>query len=78
MRFEAMLAALQWLGVLACPFMMLWCMRAMSERGCHKPEPPDPTKTSAGSGVSGNPEAEIRELKARLARLENHQPEAGS
>ena len=46
--------------------------------GRHKPEQPDPTKTSAGSDGAENPEVEIRELKARLARLEDHQPETGS
>ena len=78
MKSEIFVTGFRWLAILACPLMMLWCMRGMSERGRHKPEQPDPTKTSAGSDGSGNPEVEIRELKARLARLEDHQPETGS
>ncbi|MGH7702044.1 MAG: DUF2933 domain-containing protein [Gemmatimonadales bacterium] len=78
MKSEIILTALQWLAILACPLMMLWCMRGMSDRGSRKPDRPDPPKTPAGSGELGNPEAEIRELKARLARLEKHPPETGS
>ena len=69
MKSETVLAVLQWLAVLACPLMMLWCMRGLSDRGCHKGST-DAEGASAGSERQGSSEAEIQALKARLARLE--------
>ena len=52
---------LRWLALLACPLMMLLCMRGMFGRACHKDEPADAERL----------EAEIRTLQARLAELES-------
>ena len=60
-------AVLPWVAVLACPLLMLLCMRGMFGRGCHKEEEEADT---AGTSSSGSAEAEIRVLKERLARLE--------
>ena len=51
---------LRWLALLACPLMMLLCMRGMFGRSCHKDD----------QAEAGSREAEIRALKERLARLE--------
>ena len=59
----------QWLAVLACPLMMLWCMRGMLGRGQKHDQPGDEDATTR-TPASGDPEDEIRALKARLARLE--------
>ena len=82
MRSEFILGVFQWLAVLACPIMMLLCIRGMSDRGCHRQDQPGAGKSSTGSELPENHEAEIRELKARLARLESdrarshdHRPE---
>jgi len=52
----------QWLALLACPVMMIWCMWSMF--GSHKHR-----GTGATEG-NGEGAAEIRALKARMARLE--------
>lgn len=56
---ETFLTFVPWLAVLACPVLMFWMMRGMSGGGCHK----RPAEAHAG-------DEEIRQLKARLAELE--------
>lgn len=77
MNFEIIQAVLPWLAVLACPLLMLFCMRGMFGRKCDKHEQGDAENPSAGSHFRGNPDAEIRALKARLAKLEAERPRAG-
>lgn len=69
MNLEWIGSALPWLFILACPLVMLWCMRGMSGKSC------DEKATGAGGSelgvvASGGRDEEIALLRARLARLE--------
>ena len=59
---------LQWLAVLACPAMMLWCMWSMFGGGKRRGAGTD--EHSGGSGNLRDLEDQIRALKGRVAELE--------
>ncbi len=76
MTWEWILIALPWLAVLACPLVMLWCMRGMSGKSCDKQKQAAGTEGSPGAvAAQGSRDGEISMLKARLARLEAQQNE---
>lgn len=68
MTREWLLWALPYAALLACPVMMLWMMRG---GGMGRSEE-DRDPSAGGAEASGSPErdAEIAELRSRLARLE--------
>ena len=70
MTLQILPALLRALAVLACPLMMFWCLRGMGNRGCQKPDPPAARPPGSGPEGPRDAEAEIQDLKARLARLE--------
>ena len=74
MRIEWLLALLPWLALLACPLVMFWMMRGM--RGsCGKQHASGGIGTQGASTVDGHAidaDAEMAQLRARLARLEAH------
>lgn len=77
MRLEWIAAALPWLGVLACPVMMLWMMRSKSGMSCHGQTSRPQDGPAHEPQDAGRMEAEITELRARLADLEaERQPHA--
>jgi hypothetical protein len=66
MSWEWLLGILPLLVLLACPVMMIWMMRGGGmSRNENGKEP-----ASGGADEAGDPEAELAELRARLARLE--------
>lgn len=76
MTWEWILVALPWLAFLACPLMMLWCMRGMSGKSCDKQKQTASAEDSqVAIAAHGSRDEEIAMLKARLARLEAHQNE---
>ncbi len=76
MTWEWILVALPWLALLACPLMMLWCMRGMSGGACEKQKQTAGAKDShIGIAAHGSRDEEIAMLRARLARLEAQQNE---
>jgi len=58
----------QWLALLACPVMMLWCMWSMF--GSHKHRGTGSPKDDVRGEGDRDLAAEIRALQARLAQLE--------
>jgi len=66
--------ALQWLAVLACPAMMLWCMWSMFSGGKRRGVGAD---EQGGSGRRRDLEDQISALKARVAELESERAGAG-
>lgn len=70
MSIDIFVAFLPWLALLACPVMMFWMMRGMSGGQCHTHAKgafqPGVVHADTGERVDG----QIRELRARLARLE--------
>ena len=66
---------LQWLAVLACPAMMVWCMWSMFGGGKRRGAPAD--EHSGGSGNLRDLEDQIRALKARVAELEAEREPVG-
>ena len=66
---------LQWLAVLACPAMMLWCMWSMFGGGKHRGASAD--ERSGGSGNLRDLEDQIRALKTRVAELEAEREAVG-
>lgn len=67
---ELIQTVLPWVAVLACPLLMLLCMRGMFGRGCHKEEEEDRGTAGMRSRGPQDLEAEIHGLKERLAHLE--------
>ena len=65
---------LQWLAVLACPAMMLWCMWSMFGDGKRRRDRGE--EHVGGSGNLQDLEDQVRALKARVAELETER-EAG-
>ena len=66
---------LQWLAVLACPAMMLWCMWSMFGDGKRRRDRGE--EHVSGSGNLQDLEDQVRALTTRVAELETER-EAGA
>lgn len=67
--------ALQWLAVLACPAMMVWCLWGMIGGG--KRRGAGPGEDEGRSGSLRDLEDQISALKARVAELESERAGVG-
>ena len=67
--------ALQWLAVLACPAMMLWCLWSMFGGGKRRGASAD--EHAGDSGNLRDLEDQIHTLKARVAELESERAGVG-
>lgn len=80
-NFETFLSLLPWLGILACPVMMLFMMRGMSHSGpcCVKSSQgkPDDGVAQVTSSPLRSREEEVRALQDALARLKEQECLAG-
>lgn len=68
MSWEWLLGILPLLVLLACPVMMIWMMRGGGGGMSRNEDGEEPA--SGGADEAGDPEAELAELRTRLARLE--------
>ncbi len=74
MGFTWIYAVVPWLALLACPVFMFWMMRGgMAGGGCGARRPPvddESTHQTQHELTGASTEAEIAQLKAQLAKLE--------